>query len=309
MSKFRILNRPPDVSQPPNEYRFVWEWFKKNWPMVLVFSALWAFTYIGFYQLLESVPQRFIPRTDDGHDQTVSLSFIMGLGLTSLGFYIYYCQSRKLRLFNDAFLILYYLHPKGLGSVKDMCLNMRKARLGTFDPSKDMSFGLVLEKMGVFEDFSWEDHNIKAELTRNYDFPGSLYWSLCRFDDFISDNLDERVKRKYPKQVYGLRLHLLSNYADAAHQGKMLIYHCPDESLNETLLNITARDSQDRLTDTGFNEHDKVIVEFCKMLLNKYYEQRQDYPVQPEAFDPRQFRKHLADETKWEWQYRPRNKA
>jgi hypothetical protein len=93
-------------------------------------------------------------------------------------------------------------------------------------------------------------------------------------DDLILGNLEDRTKRKFPRQVYFLRLNLLTDFRDACQKEKFLIYSEHNEQ---------------------FKDNEKVLCEFCKKALNQFYSNYKDYSPQLVDFDLRLFRKFFSD--------------
>lgn len=265
-----------------------WQYLKEHWSRVLLFLGLWLILGLGTYQLLFFIPEDYINEYGEGESQRAVFSVMLSLGLTVLGFYVYSKQSKELKLLKDAFQILRCIDKKefyirdGVGGGNLPIL--KNSRLDDYSPQKDLVLGLLLESMGVIDAFAKSDGGISGDFNYNRDAIAKLLsWTnensplYCRLDmmDFlILKNLEDRIKRKFPRQVYFLRLNLLTDFRQACKNGEFLVY----AENNKT-----------------FKDDEKILCEFCKKVLNQYYSEYESYSVQPVNLDPRLFRKFFSD--------------
>jgi hypothetical protein len=254
----------------------VWQFLKEHWPRVFLFLGLCLILGLGAYQLLFFVSD-FAFDEDGEYSPRVTYSIIAGLGLTALGFHVYFKQKKDLKLLKDALQVLRYLDPEGfhiLDEVGGGCMpKLRNNSLDSVDPNKDIALGLVLESEGALSK-SRDDKERLAKILGQLDKSERLYESIKEMDDLILGNLEDRTKRKFPRQVYFLRLNLLTDFRDACQKEKFLIYSEHNEQ---------------------FKDNEKVLCEFCKKALNQFYSNYKDYSPQLVDFDLRLFRKFFSD--------------
>lgn len=264
----------------------LWQYLKEHWPRILLFLGLWLILGLGAYQLLFFV-------SDVGLDEDNPRFYFAssaGLGLAALGFYVYFKQKKDLKLLKDALQVLRYLDPKGFyirdGVGGGHMPKLRDNSLDIFDQNKDIALGLFLETECVLDAFSESNRGIVgdsdyndnrgrlAEILGQLDKNQGLYVKIKNLDCLILKNLEDTTKRKFPRQVYFLRLNLLIDFRDACQEGKFLVYGEHNER---------------------FKDNEKVLCEFCKKILNQFYSNYKDYSAQPVEFDLRLFRKFFSE--------------
>lgn len=277
-----------------------WQYLKEYWPRIILFLGLYLILGLGAYQLLFFV-------SDVGGDEMsprAYLSFLAGLGLTALGFHVYFKQKEDLKLLKDALRVLAYLdpkgfyHPKGLGfwCGGEYMPRLRDNSLDEFDPNKDIALGLILEADGVLAKFSDSDKGIVGDWDLN-DNRGKiakivvklnkrewLFTRLTILNELILDNIENWIKQHFPKEVYFLRLNLLNYFIQASDQVKFLVFDKPKGLSSEKILFVETKEG-------SLDCKDNIVKEFFKVVLNKYYSKFQDYEMQPVNFDHRLFRK------------------
>lgn len=245
-----------------------WQWLRRNWLRVLLFLTLLVITSAGLYQLSVFIPDYSVDEEEMEGNPRFAFSVLIGFGLTALGFYLYFEQKKKLKLLKDALQVLRYLGhlPK---------LRNNSLYPDEFDPSKNIALGLILESRGILHSFGYYDRKLDLDkILGKLDENERLYKRLERLDQLILDNLEDRIKQKFPKQVYFLRLRLLRVFRDAEKEGEFLRY---DKH------------------NFRFGKEEKILYEFSKKVLNQFYSYHNDYSPQPVKFDPRVLRKYFSE--------------
>jgi len=242
-----------------------WKWFKNNWMLAFLFFAMLFVLSAGIHALLSLAP-------NGDPEGIAAVALLIGFLLTSLGFGCYFEQRRLLASFRNALLILRYLDPEGFSTRRAVGIGLPRLRmcaLEEYAPNKDVPLGLVLEARGVLDRFVYssteEGVGELATLLRREE-GSNVGIFLEELDRVVTDNLEEDIKRRFPRQLYYFRLNLLSCFLEAVSQGKHLAFNQQEETKGERLLNKMIEDPQE-----------EAITEFYNIILREFYEHKRDF--------------------------------
>lgn len=277
-------------------------WCKKNWLNTILFLLLCVLMTSGFYQLLFFIPGNRTILEDFGNEAEdnprLFFSSIIGFGCVAIGFFVHFRQKQNLLLLKHALQILKYkgeltpaILPYDHWSLDD---------LTDFEPNRKLALGLALDAQGILHSFCYSDRIVKlGEIMEDLDEAGVLYHGLQRLDHLILDSLEDRIKRKYPRQVYYLRFYLLKDFCEAYQKREFLVYNEQNRFKEKERREASLREIEGDACGIGHQKfypyRTTSVTEFCKKVLNQYYKHREDYPKQSIAYDPRSLRKYFSE--------------
>jgi hypothetical protein len=256
-----MLDGPPEIYTMKEG----WQEFKKEWPTILLLFLMWLILGLGICQLLF-----FIPSLNENGSREI-YAFIAGFFLTLWGYEKYIA----LKLFKDAFQVLRYKNPASfeIDGMKNLSI-LKDNSLDEYAPQKNVALGLFLESKGILRTFRGRARDTMASSLKKTYENSRLYECLEKLDRVILQNLEDGIKHKFPRQIYFLRLNLLTEFSSAFKNDRFLIY---------------------AENDNIFGDDQKIICEFCKKVLNQFYSNCKDYSAQPVDFAPELFEKFLLD--------------
>jgi hypothetical protein len=256
----------------------------------------------GFYQLLFFIPGNRTVVDEFGDEAKDNPRFIfssmIGFGFVALGFFVHFRQKQNLLLLKHALQILKY---KGELTPTILPYDHRSLdNLIDFEPNRNLALGLALDAKGILHSFCYADRIAKlAEIVENLDEARGLYHVLQRLDNLILDSLEDRITRKYPRQVYYLRFYLLKDFCEAYVKREFLVYNeqnrFKEKERREASLGEIEGDACGIAHKRFYPYTTSSVTEFCKKVLNQYYQHREDYPKQLIAYDPRSLRKYFSE--------------
>lgn len=271
-------------------YENDWQWIRKNWLMILLFLTLWVIVSAGLYQLFFFIPED----SEDDYTGKLTFSSTMGFILIGLCFQVYFKQKKGLMLLKAALQALRYLYPQirrlhgpyllERGSVTFPAL--RNISLYEWDSKKDIALGVVLESQGLLNAFSYE--NELEMMLKPLDGDEGLYQELRALDCLILRNVEVRIRKEFPREVYFLRLQLLNDFLLATREGKWLVYGAAKGLQSDKVV--------DRMGQGGHvTPEGKIFAEFFKVVLNMFYlkSKYQGYRIQPVSYNGTAFRDAL----------------
>ena len=149
---------------------------------------------------------------------------------------------------------------------------------------KDIVLGLTLESKGILHKFEKTDRLLGScefsvcenqrklaeilELNNYEDFNEEL----DRLNQIMLRKIGSGIPRKFPKQAYFLRLRMLKDFQYISCHSGYLIYEEQD-----------------------FGDNKKVLFEFCKSVINEFYQNDEGYTPLPTTFSLKKLGKFFSD--------------
>ncbi len=256
-------------------------------PWMILWCLLFAILFFGFNEALFFIPDSWVEYDEYGdylYKTKSFFAFILSVALVSWAFHLYFKYRDENKTLKQAIKLL-------RSNDKNLLAKLKRSNPGNYDTDRDIPLSLILEKRGQifdFHDYSGPTtmHNfmerdplwgskppiydkVRKILEDATDFD-LAYRKASELEKLILENLPTKIKDKYKKEIYYLRVNFLDMYLNAAFSGNFL-------------------------TIGGSNKKVKPLEEFYKMVLNEFYEDAKNYKKQKTDFNVKEFEEVLKD--------------